>query len=80
MSGSSQQVSTRRGVDKGSVAMYKFKEAQPVSARLLSHVRLNNAMTRLWVRAVGHNHLGCASQAVGTSISVGIRIFSIVEG
>jgi hypothetical protein len=29
---------------------------------------------------VGHSHFAGVSQAVGTSISVGIRIFSIVGG
>lgn len=29
---------------------------------------------------VGHNHFAGASQVVGTSISVGMRIFSIVGG
>lgn len=71
---------TRRGVDKGSVAMYRFNEVQPVSDRLSNQVRLASAIIRLWARVVGQSHLGDTNQVVGTSISVGIRIFSIVEG
>lgn len=78
--GSSQQVSTRRGVDKGSVAIYRLREAQPVSDRFSSQARLASAMIRLWARVVGHNHLGDVNQVVGTSIRVGMRIFNIVEG
>lgn len=37
-------------------------------------------MIKLWARVVGHNHLGGVNQAVGTSIRVGMRIFSIVGG
>lgn len=47
MRGRSQHVRTRSGVDNGSVAIYKLREAQPVSARLLSHERLNKAIIRL---------------------------------
>lgn len=76
--GNNQQVRTRRGVDKGSVAIYRLSEAQPVSDRLSSQVRLASAMIRLCARVEGHNHFGLTNQAVGTSMSVGIRIFSIV--
>ena len=45
--GRSQQVRTRRGVERGSVAMYWFMEYQPVSIDMLRHVRLISAMIRL---------------------------------
>lgn len=35
---------------------------------------------KLWAMEVGHSHLGGVNQIVGTSIIVGIRIFSIVGG
>lgn len=78
--GSSQQVSTRRGIDRRSVAMYGLRDAQPVSDKFASHVRLMNAMTRLWVRVMGHNHFEGVHHVTGTSISVGMRIFSIEGG
>lgn len=78
--GSSQQVRTRRGVERGSVAMKGVRQDQPVSDVFFSQVRLANAMIRLWERVIGHNHLAGASQAVGRSIRVGISIFSIVRG
>lgn len=37
-------------------------------------------MRRLWPRVSGQSHLAGAAQAVGISISVGTRIFSIVGG
>lgn len=80
MRGSNQQVRTRRGVERGSVAMKGVRQDQPVSDVFFSQVRLASAMTRLWERVVGHNHLAGVSQAVGRSIRVGIRIFSIVRG
>lgn len=80
ISGKSQQVRTRSGVDRGSVAMYWLREVQPVSDRFSNQVRLASAIIRLWAKAVGHNHFEGTIQVVGTSISVGIRIFSIVEG
>merc|ERR1712035_236994 len=78
--GRSQQVRTKRGVDRGSVAIYGLRQDQPVSERFFSQVRLASAITRLCRSAVGHNHLAETSQVVGTSMRVGIRIFSIVEG
>lgn len=78
--GSSQQVRTRRGVDRGSVAMYELRVCQPVSEAFISQERLKVAMIKLWVRAVGQSHLAGESQAVGTSIRVGMRIFSILRG
>lgn len=71
---------TRRGVDKESVAIYNPNEDQPVSDRFLSQVRLNRAIMKLWERVEGQSHLAGESQVVGTSIRVGIRIFSIVGG
>lgn len=47
MRGSSQQVSTKRGVDRGSVAMEELRVVQPVSAMLVSHDRLRRAISRL---------------------------------
>lgn len=78
--GNNQQVRTRRGVDNGSVAMYRFSEVHPVSERLSSQVRLASAITRLWARVVGHSHFEGTIHVVGTSINVGMRIFSIVVG
>lgn len=78
--GKSQQVRTKSGVERGSVAMYGLRVCQPVSVAFFSHVRLVSAIIRLCVRVEGHSHLAEVIQAVGTSISVGIRIFSIVIG
>lgn len=78
--GSSQHVSTRRGVERGSVAMYRLREVQPVSDRLFSQLRLARAISRLCIRVVGQSHLAGVSQVVGMSISVGMRIFSIAVG
>ena len=50
----------------------------PVSDMLLNQVRLMRATIKLCPRVVAHNHLVGVSQAVGISIRVGIRIFSIV--
>lgn len=69
---------TKRGVESGSVPIYRFSEDQAVSDGFLNQVRLNSAMIRLWVRVVGHSHLAGVSQAVGKSMRVGIIIFSIV--
>lgn len=80
MSGSNQHVSTRRGVDKGSVARYILEEAHPVSDVHFSQVRLIRAIKRLCVVVVVHSHLGEVSQIVGNSMIVGISTFSIVEG
>lgn len=80
MSGSNQQVSTRRGVDRGSVAMQKLRVDQPVSAGWVSQERLINAISRLCTRAEGHTHFAGAIQVVGISIRVGTKTFSIVGG
>lgn len=66
-------------MERGSVARYGVREVQPASVKLSSQVRLIRAMMRLCVSVVGQSHFGRVSQIVGTSISVGIRIFSIVE-
>lgn len=47
MSGSSQQVSTRSGAERGSVAIYRLREDQPVSNRFFNQVRLIRAIVRL---------------------------------
>lgn len=65
-------------MERGSVAMSWFKLVQPVSDVLWSQVRLARAIMRLWRRLVVHSHFVGASQAVGRSIKVGIKIFSIV--
>lgn len=78
ISGSSQQVRTRRGVERASVAMYRFRVAHPVSERFFNQKRLIRAMVKLCRRVVGHSHLDGTNQAVGMSIRVGIRTFSIV--
>lgn len=80
MRGKSQQVRTSRGVESGSVAIYGFKKDHPVSDRFFSQVRLINAIIRLWRRVEGHSHLVGTMQAVGISIRVGMRTFSIVGG
>lgn len=51
-----------------------------MSNRFFSQVKLMRAIIRLCISEVGHNHLAGVSQAVGISIIVGIRIFSIVRG
>lgn len=76
--GSSQQVSTSRGVDRGSVPKYELEEAQPVSKGHLIQVRLVRAIVRLWKVIMVQSHFGGDSQIVGNSMIVGIRIFSIV--
>ena len=49
-----------------------------MSDRFLSQSRLAKAIIKLWDRVVGHSHFAGDNQAVGTSIKVGIKIFSIV--
>lgn len=51
-----------------------------MSERFLSQDRLAKAIIKLWARVVGHSHLAGDSQAVGTSMRVGIKIFSIGVG
>ena len=50
----------------------------PVSVVLLNHVRLISAIIILCPRVEVHSHLAGTSQAIGMSIKVGKRIFSIV--
>lgn len=57
-----------------------MREVQPVSDRFFSQERLAKAISRLCIRVVGQSHLAGVSQVVGMSISVGMRIFSIVAG
>lgn len=80
ISGSSQHVSTRRGVDRGSVARYMLEEVHPASDVHFSQVRLMKAIKRLCAVVVVHSHLGEANQIVGNSMKVGINTFSIVRG
>ena len=56
MIGSSQHERTRRGEDTGSVAMYAFKDFQPVSEVWASQVRLSVEIKRLWAKTVGQSH------------------------
>ena len=70
---------TKRGVDRGSVAINGLTVDQPVSMVFFSQERLKSAIIILWARVVGQSHLEGVSQAVGTSMRVGTRIFSIVE-
>lgn len=78
--GRSQHVRTSRGVDRGSVAINRFRVDQPVSNAYFSHERLISAINMLWARVVGQSHLAGVNQAVGTSIKVGMRTFSIGVG
>lgn len=71
-------MSTRRGVERGSVATRVPMEDQPVSTMFFNQIRLAKAITRLWDSVKGQSHLGGASHVVGISINVGIKIFSIV--
>lgn len=71
---------TNKGVDKGSVAINRFRVDQPVSIACFNHERLISAISILWVRVVDQSHLAGVSQAVGISIRVGMRTFSIVAG
>lgn len=68
---------TRRGVERGSVAIYELREVHPVSEGVLSQERLARAIIKLCARVAGHNHLLGVAQMVGTSMRVGRRIFSI---
>lgn len=77
--GSSQHVSTKRGVDSGSVAKYVLEEVHPVSDVHLNHIRLMEAIRRLCAVVAVHSHLGEVNQIVGNNINVGISTFSIVE-
>lgn len=76
--GKSQHVRINSGVDRESVAMYGFRVDHPVSDVLINQERLANAIVRLWAREAGQSHLCGVSQIIGNSISVGMRIFSIV--
>lgn len=76
--GSSQQDNTNRGVERGSVAAYRFEQVQPTSVSHLSQVRLIAAIASPCVVAVVHSHFLFTSQVVGISMMVGIRTFSIV--
>lgn len=78
--GSSQQVKTKRGVDRESVASMVLRDDQPVSEVSFSHTRLAMAIVMLWRREVGQSHLGAESQMVGRSMIVGIKIFNIAGG
>lgn len=80
ISGSSQHVSTRRGVDKGSVAKYVLEVDHPVSDVHFNQVKLVRAIRRLCAVVVVHNHLGEVNQIVGNNINVGISTFSIAGG
>lgn len=70
----------RRGVDRGSVAIYMLSEVHPTSWGVLSKEKLNRAIIRLNKSEVDHNLFGGDNQIVGKSIIVGITIFSIVTG
>ena len=78
--GSSQQVNTSRGVDRGSVAKQRLEEDHPVSDDHLSQDKLARAIIKLWAIDVVHNHFAGLSQIVGKSMSVGMRIFNIGGG
>lgn len=69
---------TSRGVDRGSVAMWRLRDDQPVSAGLISQLRLIRAIIRLYARVVDQSCLRGIVQVVATRRIVGIRIFSIV--
>ncbi len=77
ISGRSQHVRTKRGVDSGSVAKYELDIAHPVSDVHFNHVRLIRAIRRLCVVVVVHSHLGEVNQIVGNNIMVGISTFNI---
>lgn len=55
-------------------------EDQPISESHFNQDRLVRAIKRLWAVVVVQSHFVGTSQIVGKSMSVGIRIFSIVEG
>lgn len=78
--GNSQQDKTRRGVDKPSVARYRLRVVHPVSEVFFNQVKLAVAISRLWRRLEGHNHLLGVSHVVGIISRVGMRIISIVGG
>ena len=78
--GKSQHDKTRRGLESGSVPIKRLMLAQPVSQGFFSHTRLSVAISRLLVVVTCQNHFLGESQVAGMSISVGIRIFSIVVG
>ena len=78
INGKSQQVRIRRGVERGSVAIYTFMHNHPVSVGILNQARLARAMIRLWARVVDQSRLKGESQIVGIIMIVGKRIFSTV--
>ena len=78
--GSSQHVRTRRGVERESVAINRLREDHPVSERFFNQERLIREMQKLYIKLMGQSQLRLSNQAVGISMSVGIRIFSIGGG
>lgn len=80
MSGRSQQDRIRRGVDRGSVAIYEFDEDHPVSVSHFIQLKLTSAIVRLCDEVVIQSHFLLISHAVGIIMIVGIRTFSIVTG
>lgn len=52
----------------------------PVSEMFFNQWRLAVAISKLCKRVADHSHFLGAAQIVGTSIKVGIKIFSIVKG
>lgn len=69
---------TNKGIDRGSIPIYRLDIIQPVSDDHLIQVKLIKAIIRLWSVVVVQSHLDGVSQIVGKSIIVGIKIFSIV--
>lgn len=67
-------------MERGSVAMRGLSSDHPVSELCASQWKLTKAIVRLWASDAGHSHLGGVIQIKGNSMSVGIRIFSIVIG
>lgn len=78
--GRSQQVKTRRGVERGSVAICRPRWDQPVSEKFFRQLKLVTAIVRLKNNVIGHNRLEWASHAMGMSIRVGTKIFNTEGG
>jgi len=78
--GRSQQERAIRGAERGSWANRWLGLSQPVSEAQQRECRLKKAIRKLWERQICQSCLGGAIKAVGTSMAMGISVFSIVGG
>lgn len=79
MRGKSQHVRISSGVDSWSIDI-RWLEKWVVSVWLKNQERLRREIIRLWEVRDGQSHFLLINHVDGISISVGIKIFSIVGG